>query len=70
MLQACLGSAAGFAMPASIGWAHEASAAGPYKTLRTAKVDVASGSGYVDADVVGCRLHIACTGLNHTRGVL
>ena len=62
MLRLCLGFATGFAMLASVGSAQQATASGPYKVLKTAKVGGAGGFDYVNADVDGRRLYIARTG--------
>jgi len=47
---------------ASFGWVQQASTAGPYKVLKTAKVGGAGGFDYVYADAVGRRLYIPRTG--------
>jgi YVTN family beta-propeller protein len=49
-------------MLASVGSAQQATASGPYKVLKTAKVGGAGGFDYVNADVDGRRLYIARTG--------
>jgi len=51
-----------FALLASPGGAQQASAEGPYKVLKTAKVGGDGGWDYVSADVAGRRLYIARTG--------
>ena len=43
-------------------WAQQASAEGPYKVLKTAKVGGDGGWDYVNADVEARRLYIARTG--------
>jgi hypothetical protein len=55
--------AVGIALVASVGFAqHGASAAGPYKVLKTAKVGGDGGFDYVNADVVGRRLYVPRSG--------
>jgi len=49
-------------LSACIGWAQSASAAGPYKVLKTAKTGGDGGFDYVYADADGRRLYIARTG--------
>src|SRR5579859_1248181 len=44
------------------GWAPQASAQGPYKVLRIAKVGGDGGWDYINADVEARRLYIARTG--------
>jgi YVTN family beta-propeller protein len=58
----CFGFLAGIAIPASIGLAQQASSAGPYKVLKTAKVGGMGGYDYVNADADGRRLYIARSG--------
>jgi len=58
----CLMSAVGIAMLAHIGLAQQASTAGPYKVLKSAKVGGAGGFDYVYADEAGRRLYIPRTG--------
>jgi len=55
-------SAVGIAMLAHIGLAQQASTAGPYKVLKSAKVGGAGGFDYVYADEAGRRLYIPRTG--------
>jgi len=42
----------------SVGFAFQASADGPYKVLKTARVGGEGGTDYIFADVVGRRLYI------------
>ena len=61
MLRICL-FAVTFALLSSPGFAQQASAEGPYKVLKTAKVGGEGGWDYVSVDVEGRRLYIARTG--------
>ena len=61
MLRICLFSVT-FILLATPEWAQQASAEGPYKVLKTAKVGGDGGWDYVSADVEGRRLYIARTG--------
>ena len=61
MLRICL-FAVTLAQLASLGWAQQALAVGPYKVLRTAKVGGDGGWDYVNADVQARQLYIARTG--------
>ncbi len=61
MLRICM-FALTFALVASLVWTQDASAEGPYKVLKTAKVGGDGGWDYVSADVEGRRLYIARTG--------
>jgi len=54
--------AAGIAMSASLGVAQYASAVGPYKVLKTAKVGGEGGFDYISADVEGRRLYVPRNG--------
>jgi hypothetical protein len=54
--------AAGIAMLASMGRAQDASTAGPYKVLKTAKVGGDGGWDYISADVEGRRLYVPRNG--------
>jgi DNA-binding beta-propeller fold protein YncE len=58
----CVLLAAGVVLSASFGRAEQASTAGPYKVIKTAKVGGAGGFDYVYADVAGRRLYIPRTG--------
>jgi DNA-binding beta-propeller fold protein YncE len=58
----CLVSALGIAMLAYIALGQQASTAGPYKLLKSAKVGGAGGFDYVYADDAGRRLYIPRTG--------
>src|SRR6202049_3398716 len=64
MRRLCLGVvlAAGIAMLASMGRAQDASTAGPYKVLKTAKVGGDGGWDYISADVEGRRLYVPRNG--------
>jgi len=53
---------AAMGMSASLGLSRQASTAGPYKVLKTAKVGGAGGFDYVFADAAGRRLYIPRTG--------
>ncbi len=58
MHRTILAAATAIALSASIGIAHQAGTAGPYKVLRTAKVGGEGGWDYIYADVAGRRLFI------------
>jgi DNA-binding beta-propeller fold protein YncE len=62
MYRLILGIVVMIAVCAPAGWAQQASAAGPYKVLKTVKVGGDGGWDYVNVDVENRRLYIARTG--------
>jgi len=62
MFRLGLGIAVLIATCSPAGWAQQASATGPYKVLKTAKVGGDGGWDYVNVDVANRRLYIARTG--------